>query len=264
MTLLLTLLWTFEGGWLVSSLAPGPLLGVATYANCFYLLNWTTGEAVLKRCPGGQFERSSYAFGKYAFLKDGAVYVTDGKEVKEVKCNCTYALPLSSGLAECWDNGTLTAPGWKANVRCSWLGTNGTALFVVTENSTLIFKMNGTLVSSLPLGGKEGALCGRLLALAGDGRVVLLNGTRPLWVRKALSPGELDFSDDCKYLAYTDIYNGTLTIVDVKSGKVVLEKYFEFSPSCALAVFSVAWKGNIIAVGRGDGWVYAYRTGWER
>jgi len=255
----LLLLWSFEGGWLVSSLAPGPLLGVATFAHCFYLLNWTDGAVALKGCPGGQILRASYAFGKYAFLGSDGVYLVEGKDVRKLDCNCTYVLPLKNGVAACTRDGKLVTPRWTLPISCNWLGTNGTVLFASSDNSTYIIDLNdGGVLAELRAGGAAGSACGSLLALTNASSVTVFNGTESLWTAPANWAGEPDFSDDCKYLAYPEVYEGRLNVVEAATGKVVLRKTFYFSEECQLTLFSVAWKGHIIALGRGDGWVEAY------
>ncbi len=60
------------------------------------------------------------------------------------------------------------------------------------------------------------------------------------------------FSSDCRYLVSTNYHEQRIHIFDVITGRQVLERRFEDN------VCSVAWWEDRIAVGLGNGRVYAF------
>jgi len=260
----LILLWSFGTGWMVSSLAGDGLLGVASFANCFYLLHWN-GTLALKYCPGTRTLSVSVTEtnGTYAFLTDRGVYLIHSKNVNFVKCNCTASLPTDRGLIACTKDGTLLGPGWRTRLACNWLTLWGSRLVAVSNNSTFVIDIRtGKVLKVFEIGGHFAATCNNFLAISSNNAVYLFRDHRIVAKFTNLTyPAELAFSDHCKFLALTDAYRGRLIILNVTDGKVVFTKTFTFfAERCPVSLFAVAWKGDKLVVGRGDGWVEAYEV----
>ncbi|NPA84428.1 MAG: hypothetical protein GXO07_00290 [Crenarchaeota archaeon] len=255
----LILLWTFNTGWMVSSLATDGYLGAASYANCFYLLSWNDGNIEFKHCPGRPVLRAFESGGAYAFVTEDSVYVTDGTRVEEVKCNCTAAIPYEGGLVACRSDGVLVGPGWERQFRCTWLGRDGELIVAVGPEGVLYLDPGGNVVKVLEEGGLSAALCDGRVALLREGEVVVI-GQGILWRLNMTYPGQADFSPDCQMLAVTDAYRGVLIIFNSTSGDILYEREFKFYGDCPVTLFAVAWKDSYLAVGRGDGWVDAFEV----
>ncbi len=265
---MLSLLWSINVGWLAHYLAwSNSTLGVASFARCFFIIDWN-GTLLMKRCAPEMFLKASFSYNTYVFVGEHHVYVVKGYKVVEV-VNGTYAYALMTpeGLALCADR--LTLPERKFDVKCSWLGLRNDTLIATSPSKTYLIDLKSfKIVKVFDAGGEVGAVCGPFVALGGKGLAAVLNTAngKVSIVRNITYVGEIAFSENCKYLALTDVYRGELKIFKVPMMKLVYVKKFYFFPQgkCPLSVFGVAWHRNLIAVGRGDGWVDVYRVRWSK
>ncbi|UXD22273.1 hypothetical protein IPA_03130 [Ignicoccus pacificus DSM 13166] len=251
----------------------GALLGVASDDTCAYLLNGTS--LFYKFCAnvsgvcaapamsgvgtnGKLFVFTNYNGNAYVYLPNGTirsfkVYSFKGKLVAFKKffvaCYVGCAAFTYDGK-KLWEYDT---------VFVGKPSTDGKIIYVpeLTEERITMLSLNGTILKTYPLGGREAmstSYCKGLLAVGTSTSVMLFkaNGTklRLLWEREIGGRAwSVTFSPDCRYIAVADTMGGKVRIYDIRGDQIlVLEPRMPYS---------VYW-GKYLYVGTQLGKVIAY------
>ncbi len=260
----LILLWQFNAGWMVQYLSLWDnMLGVASWGRCGYIL-YHNLTIYFKFCPFEKLNVVKPWERGFVFVGRNHVYVVDIMKRSVITFNVTSqdAVYFKGKLYYCSD-GKLYNGTENTDIPCNWLVYKNNTLYVFTNWSLIMYKEGNAVNVTVPLvlRAERGDVCDDLVAYTNGNKVVLMNlaSKKSNIVANVSGVGEIYFSPDCSYLAFTSPYTGQVFLYSVKTMKIVASKTFMFPLSkCPTLTPAVAIDNRTVYVGTGDGWVQAF------
>ena len=258
----LVLLWQFNAGWMVQYLSLwNGMVGVASWGRCAYVL-YHNLTLYFKFCPFEELNVVKAWKKGFVFVGRRHIYIVDvmKKNVKTLNLTAHDAVYSNGKLYYC-NGGVLYNDTKRTSIPCNWLVYKNDTLYIFNDQNIIMYKDNGNVTVPLHTKAKRGDVCDNLIAYTNGVKVVLLNLTnkKSVVIANVSGVGEVSFSPNCSYLAFTSPYTGQLFLYSVKSMKIITTKTFSFPLSrCPTVTPAVAIDGGVVYVGTGDGWVQAF------